>query len=167
MAKISKTDLGGYDYHLPQDQIAQFAFHPRDHCKLLVLKGEKIDHQKFYDIIDYLDKDDVLVLNETKVSRTKLIGKKATGTPVEIMLLKPVGPLIYQCNIKGKRLQVGNLLLFAHNTGRSLLGKTLSLQFSSRKTYTCLMFQFQLLLTSRGKFKKRIIRPYLLERREV
>ena len=81
-------NLNQYNYNLPEELIAQKAFSPRDHCKLLVLKDNKIEHKKFYEIIDYLQAGDVLVINETKVKRCKLIGNKETGSPVEVTLVK-------------------------------------------------------------------------------
>ena len=109
--------LSSYDYPLPSELIAQQAFSPRDHCRLMVLQGKQIEHKKFYDIIDYLNPGDVLVLNETKVKRCKLRGIKETGGKVEVVLVKNLKKKVYQCRIKGRNLREGIKLLFPKNKG--------------------------------------------------
>lgn len=106
-----EINLEDYNYDLPKEMIAQEVFKPRDHCKLLVLR-EKIEHKKFFEIVDYLEKGDVLVLNETKVSLAKLIGKKATGGKVEVILTKDLGGNEFECRIKGSHIQEGTELIF-------------------------------------------------------
>lgn len=78
-----------FDYELPKNLISQKPIVPRDHCKLLVYNKETktIKHKKFYDIVDELDKNSVLVLNDTKVYPARLYGKKLTGGKIEIFLL--------------------------------------------------------------------------------
>ncbi|PIZ51770.1 tRNA preQ1(34) S-adenosylmethionine ribosyltransferase-isomerase QueA [Candidatus Woesearchaeota archaeon CG_4_10_14_0_2_um_filter_33_13] len=110
-------NLEDYNYHLPEELIAQKAFYPRDHCKLMVIKEDKFLHQKFYEIIDFLQHGDVLVINETKVRRCKLIGKKETGSPVEVTLVKHLGNNFYETRIKGKP-KVGKKLIFVNLTGK-------------------------------------------------
>ena len=104
-----KMNLNQYNYNLPEELIAQKAFSPRDHCKLLILKNNNITHKKFYNIINYLETGDVLVINETKVKRCKLIGNKETGSPVELTLIKQSDNNIYETRIKGNQEKVGNL----------------------------------------------------------
>ena len=79
---MAKIDLADYNYHLPKELIAQKACHPKDQCRLMVLHGRRIEHKKFYQIINYLEPEDVLVLNETKVRKCKLLGKKETGIQI-------------------------------------------------------------------------------------
>jgi S-adenosylmethionine:tRNA ribosyltransferase-isomerase len=113
---MSKTiSLEDYNYHLPLDRIAQQAFHPRDHCKLMILKDNQIIHKKFYDIINYLNKDDILVLNETKVQHCKLLGKKETGAKIEVTIVRNLGNNSYETRIKGGKLKEGHKLIFKHN----------------------------------------------------
>jgi S-adenosylmethionine:tRNA ribosyltransferase-isomerase len=78
-----------FDYELPKNLISQKPIVPRDHCKLLVYNKETktIKHKKFYDIVDELDKNSVLVLNDTKVYPARLYGQKLTGGKIEIFLL--------------------------------------------------------------------------------
>ncbi|MCK4589794.1 MAG: tRNA preQ1(34) S-adenosylmethionine ribosyltransferase-isomerase QueA [Nanoarchaeota archaeon] len=104
------VSLEDYDYNLPKEMIAQTAHQPRDHCKLLIIK-DKVKHKKFYDIIDYLESGDVLVLNETKVSHAKLIGKKSTGGKIEVILVKEKDG-VYECRIKGSKIKEGTELVF-------------------------------------------------------
>lgn len=82
--------LESYDYELPQKNIAQYPSTTRDISKLLVLNRQNgnIEHRQFYDILDYFNKNDILVINDTKVFPARLQGKKASGGKVEIFLLQ-------------------------------------------------------------------------------
>ena len=85
-------------YDLPEELIAQTPVEPRDHSRMLVVhRGDgKLEHKHFYDIVDYLNPGDALVINETKVIPARLLGvKEDTGVPVEVLLLRRVrfGPL--------------------------------------------------------------------------
>ncbi len=113
-------NLPPYDYLLPKELIAQKAFYPRDKCKLMVLRGDKTEHKVFSDVIEYLKSGDVLILNETKVRKCKLLGKKESGGKVEIILVKKlfcVDTNCYECRIKGRNLRAGTKLLFRKNRG--------------------------------------------------
>jgi len=106
--------LEDFDYELPKEMIAQEVFRPRDHCKLLILK-EGTEHRKFFEIVDYLEEGDVLVLNETKVKNAKLIGKKSTGGKVEVILTKGLKDNIFESRIKGSKIREGTELIFKEN----------------------------------------------------
>lgn len=84
--------LSDFDYNLPQNLIAQQPASPRDSARLLVLnkKNNKISHHKFFEIDKFLDKGDIIVLNNTKVIPARLYGKKETGGKVEILLLNQI-----------------------------------------------------------------------------
>lgn len=91
-------DISQFDYHLPKDFIAQEPIEPRDHSRLLVLnrKTKKIDHCYFYDIINYLFDNDVLVFNNSKVVPARLYGKKSkTQGRVEILLIRPLDSQVF------------------------------------------------------------------------
>jgi len=103
--------LKEFDYVLPKELIAQKPVFPKDSSNLMILKNDTIIHKKFYDIIDYLNKDDVLVINETKVKRCKIKGKKITGSPAEIHILKKVKDL-YETRIKTKNPNIGTIIEF-------------------------------------------------------
>ena len=124
--------LSNFDYNLPRALIAQEPMKPRDHSRLLLLdkKTGKIEHKNFYDLPDYLEKGDVLVLNNSKVFPARLIGqRKGSGGRVEIFLLrrhethppsgKPEGPLsrgdlreVWQCLVGGHRRKEGLIIEF-------------------------------------------------------
>lgn len=85
-------EIKEFDYYLPKELIAQEPVIPRDHSRLMVVdrKNKKINHYLFYEIVDLLDKDDVLVFNDTKVVPARLFGRKIdTNGKVEIILLRP------------------------------------------------------------------------------
>ena len=85
--------LSEYDYELPEGLIAQLPADKRENSKMLVLdrKSQTLEHKHFYDIVDLLDKNTLLVMNNTKVLPARLIGHKSTGAKIEIFLLKPFG----------------------------------------------------------------------------
>jgi len=116
--------LSDFDYNLPQKFIAQNPVSPRDHSKLMILdkKQQKIEHKYFYNLPDYLQPGDVLVLNDTKVFPARLIGRRQlTGGRVEVFLLKSVGPSSnqWQALIGNRRKSVGQIVEF----GRGLTGE--------------------------------------------
>ena len=105
-----------FDFELPEELIAQHAVNPRDHSKLLVLnkKKKEIEHKRFYNIIDYLKKDDVLVINRTKVIPARLYGHKENGTVLECFLLKRYDLYTWEVLLKpAKRLKIGQKIIFS------------------------------------------------------
>lgn len=102
-----------FDYDLPEELIAQTPVKQRTHSKMMVLdkSAQKIEHKHFYDIVDYLSENDVLVLNDTKVFPARLLGQKTTGANVEIFLLKNRENKIWEALIKpSKRVNSGNIV---------------------------------------------------------
>ena len=108
--------LEEFDYNLPEELIAQDPLEKRDEAKLLVLdkKTGEYEDKKFYDIIDYLNKGDALVLNDTKVLPARLIGtKEETGASIEVLLLKDLGHDEWQCLTKpARRIKEGTVVSF-------------------------------------------------------
>lgn len=108
-----KTD--DFDYELPKELIAQTPLLKRDESRLLVLDKEtgEVIHKKFYDIIDYLNPGDALVINDTKVIPARIIGEKEdTGAVIELLLLKEVNDT-WECLAKPqKRLKIGTIISF-------------------------------------------------------
>lgn len=97
--------LSDFDYKLPVELIAQEPADPRDSCRLLFLDKEsgRIEHRQFKDILDYLQKGDVLVLNDSKVFPARLFGnKKGTGGAVEIFLHKNIDDNSWECLVGGR-----------------------------------------------------------------
>lgn len=106
--------LSAYDYHLPEEQIAQSPVTPRDNARLLVVENQTIhSHHVFQDLVDLLNPNDLLVLNNTQVIRARLFGQKTTGTDVEILLLEEHEPNEWLALVKpGRRLKPGNRIVF-------------------------------------------------------
>ena len=106
-----------FDFYLPEDLIAQTPLKQRDSSRLLVLdkKTGEIEHKHFTDIIDYLKKGDVLVLNDTKVIPARIIGvKEETNAVIELLLLKDEGNNVWECLTKpAKRVKVGTIINFS------------------------------------------------------
>lgn len=113
-----KTD--DYDYELPKELIAQTPLVKRDESRLLVLDKENGDvtHKMFYDVIDYLNSGDALVINDTKVIPARIIGtKEDTGAVIELLLLKDTSDNTWECLAKPqKRLKVGTIISFGDGT---------------------------------------------------
>lgn len=105
-----------YDYYLPEELIAQTPLNDRSSSRLMVLNREKktIEHKHFYDIVDRLNENDVLVINDTKVIPARLIGhKEETGAVIEVLLLKDLGNNIWQTLAKPqKRVKIGTVISF-------------------------------------------------------
>jgi len=105
--------LSEFDYILPEELIAQKPASRRTQSKMMVLDKtvKTIDHKHFFDIVDLLDKNDVLVLNDTKVIPARLFGTKTTGANVEIFLLKEIEPKFWEALLKpSKRINEGNVI---------------------------------------------------------
>ena len=89
-------------YDLPEERIAQTPIEPRDHSRMMVipLDGSEIEHKHFYDVVNYLRPGDALVINETRVIPARLLGERENGGPAEILLLKQVGPKLWETLVK-------------------------------------------------------------------
>lgn len=105
-----------FDFYLPEDLIAQHPLEKRDESRLMVLDKNtgEIEHKRFYDIIDYLNKGDTLVLNNTRVMPARLIGEKeVTRGKIEFLLLKRIEKDRWECLAKpGKSARVGRRFTF-------------------------------------------------------
>ena len=119
-----KTD--DFDYYLPEDLIAQTPLLKRDSSRLLVLDKNtgEISHRHFADIIDYLNKDDVLVINDTKVIPARLVGtKEETGAVIEVLMLKNIDGDIWECLCKpAKRVKEGTIIKFSDSLSAKCVG---------------------------------------------
>ena len=104
-------------YDLPEELIAQTPLQQRDSSRLLVLDKESgaITHRHFYDILDYLQPGDCLVMNDSRVLPARLLGHRPTGGAVEVLLLRDLGDKKWECLCKpGKKMQVGNQVIFGN-----------------------------------------------------
>lgn len=105
--------LSDFDYELPDELIAQHPEQNRDASKMMVLnrQNKSVEHRHFYDITDYFESGDVLVLNNTKVIPARLLGNKTTGAKVEIFLLKPLQNTLWEALLKpAKRLKINEII---------------------------------------------------------
>ena len=108
-----------FDYALPEELIAQTPLKDRASSRLLVMdrKTGELEHKHFTDILEELNKDDILVLNNTKVIPARLIGVKTdTFATIELLLLKDIGNDTWECLSRPfKRLHVGTKISFGNN----------------------------------------------------
>ena len=109
-----KTD--DFDYYLPENLIAQTPLPNRSDSKLLIMDRDtgNIKHDTFKNIINYLDINDVLVFNDTKVIPARLIGEKIdTKAVIEVLLLKEIESDVWECITKpAKRVHIDTVISF-------------------------------------------------------
>ncbi|MCL2475205.1 MAG: tRNA preQ1(34) S-adenosylmethionine ribosyltransferase-isomerase QueA [Chloroflexi bacterium] len=108
-----------FDYQLPKEQIAQVPLEERDGSRLMVLNRQKgtVKHRIFRDILEYFQKDDVIIFNSSRVIPARLKGEKeGSGGKVEILLLKHKSSGLWQALVKpSKRLKEGhNIILYGY-----------------------------------------------------
>ena len=115
MEELLRSD---YYYDLPKELIAQDPLLKRSDSRLMTLdkKTGKVEHKHFYDIIDYLNPGDCLVLNNTKVIPARLLGtRKDTGAVIELLLLKRLDANTWECLAKpGKKAKIGQIIEFGN-----------------------------------------------------
>lgn len=102
-------------YYLPEELIAQTPLERRDGSRLLVMDRAtgNLTHRHFYDIIDYLNPGDCLVMNDSRVLPARLLGHRPTGGAVEVLLLRDLGEGAWECLVKpGKKMQEGQEVIF-------------------------------------------------------
>ncbi len=107
--------LSDFMYDLPEERIAQTPVEPRDHSRLMVVRRDTgaIEHKHFYDVIDYLNPGDALVINDTRVIPARLYGERPTGGACEVLLLKQLAPKKWETLVKpGKKLKPGAEIVF-------------------------------------------------------
>ena len=102
-------------YDLPEELIAQTPLEQRDTSRLLVMdkKTGKLQHKHFYDVLDFLQPGDCLVMNDSRVLPARLLGHRPTGGAVEVLLLRDLGNKQWECLCKpGRKMQVGSEVVF-------------------------------------------------------
>ena len=116
---LPETELrtADFDYHLPEELIAQHPMEKRDTSRLMVLERatESITHRHFYDILDYLHEGDVLVINDSKVIPARVYGhvEGRVEALIELLLLRQHELDTWECLVKpGKRARIGMKLVF-------------------------------------------------------
>lgn len=104
-------------YDLPEELIAQTPLKQRDTSRLLVLDRDsgEISHRHFFDVIDYLNPGDCLVMNDSRVLPARLLGHRPTGGAVEVLLLRDLGDKKWECLCKpGRKMQPGSQAIFGN-----------------------------------------------------
>lgn len=134
--ELPKTELTLRDfrYDLPEELIAQTPVEPRDSSRLLVIdrKKDELEHKVFRDIIDYINPEDVLVVNDTRVIPARIIGHRAekmtdegriktdSTAPVELLLLKQRENDVWETLAgPGKRAKIGDVIEFGDGLMRA------------------------------------------------
>lgn len=111
--------INDFDYELPEELIAQKPADKRDASRLLVVHREtgETEHRHFYDILEYLNEGDCLVLNNSKVLPARLYGiKDGTGAKVEFLLIKRIDGDRWETMVRpGKRLKPGDSVMFSED----------------------------------------------------
>lgn len=158
-------NLSDFDYELPEELIAQTPIKKRDESKLLVLDkiNGNIEHNHFKNIIQYLKKGDVLVLNDTKVIPARLIGtKEETNATIELLLLKELGDDIWECLSRpAKRLKIGTIVSF----GNGLLKAEVIKKLDEGMVHVKLIYQ-GILMEILDKLGEMPLPPYIHEKLE-
>ena len=116
-----------YDFYLPGNQIAQQPLEQRDASRLMVVNrtAGTIEHRAFKDIVELIEPRDVLVVNRTRVLRARLLGRRASGAPAEILLLKPIGDGAYEAMVSpGGKLKPGRRVDIAPGFSAEILEVT-------------------------------------------
>jgi S-adenosylmethionine:tRNA ribosyltransferase-isomerase len=106
-------DTAAFDYHLPEQAIAQVPVEPRDHARLLVDRGpdREPDHQRIAGLPSLVRTGDVLVVNTTRVLPARIRLRKPTGGAVEVLLLEETSPRTWDALVKpGRRVPSGTVL---------------------------------------------------------
>lgn len=121
--KTSKLDLNNYIYPLKDNRIAKFPLEKRDDSKLLIYRKGEIEHNRFFNLKNYISEDSLLIFNNTKVIPARLYFQKATGAVLEIFILHPDNPksitqsmesqasCSWQCMIRNKKKWKNNEVL--------------------------------------------------------
>tara|TARA_B100000945_G_scaffold320869_1_gene332497 strand:- start:843 stop:1901 length:1059 start_codon:yes stop_codon:yes gene_type:complete len=122
--------LSEFDLEVPENLIAQDPLKKRDQCKLMVLnrKTQTIEHKKFTDIVDYFDKGDVLVMNNTRVYPARLYANKdKSESQVEVFLLRELADDLWEAMVKpARKVRIGNKLWFSKDISCDVIDNTVS-----------------------------------------
>lgn len=121
------SELSDYDYELPPERIARYPASRRDESRLLVLgTAGEIRHLTFSDVTELFRPGDVLVVNESRVLPARLLGRKPTGAPSEVLLVRPAtegaDPHLWEALVRpGGKLKPGRTVLIADDLSVEIL----------------------------------------------
>lgn len=128
--KRVKLRLTDFDYNLPNTRIAQEPWPRREYSKMMVLNREtqKIQHKRFHNIVDYLKKNDLVIVNQTKVFPARLFAvKDRTDARVEVFLLRELENDLWEVLVKpARKVRIGNKLHFTENVHCDVIDNTVS-----------------------------------------
>jgi S-adenosylmethionine:tRNA ribosyltransferase-isomerase len=117
--------ISQFDYQLPKELIAQIPLPQRDHSRLMICdrRSGKISHTRFFDIHEYFQPDDVLVLNSSKVIPAKIWGKRKDGKSIQFLFLKETGKNIWEVLCRpAKHVNRGDEISFAMGIAGRVIG---------------------------------------------
>ena len=128
--KKKKYKLSDFRYQLPKRFIAQKPKPKRENSKMMVLNREDrtIKHKKFVNIVDYFQKNDLLIINDTKVFPARLFATKdRTDAKVEIFLLRELGDRLWEVLVKpARKVRIGNKLILSKDLFCDVIDNTVS-----------------------------------------
>lgn len=111
---IKAIYIDEYDYPLTDERIAKFPLSKRDSSKLLIYKNKEIKESVFFNLVDFLPENSLLVYNNTKVIQARILFNKETGAKIEVFCLEPVDPADYALSLGANKsclwkCMIGNL----------------------------------------------------------
>ena len=111
---MKNITINDYNYDLPENRIAQYPVRERDNSRLLLFDGQNISSDVFRNIDRYIPIDSLLVFNNTRVIRARLLFQKPSGANIEVFCLEPISPAVYESSFSSKspvewKCIVGNL----------------------------------------------------------
>jgi|TARA_Y100000310_G_scaffold335363_1_gene417224 S-adenosylmethionine:tRNA ribosyltransferase-isomerase len=128
--KRVKLRLTDFDYHLPKNRIAQYPADRRERSRLMVIhrKSGEIEHRRFYNIVEYLKRNDLVVINTTKVFPARLFAvKDRTDATVEVFLLRELENDLWEVLVKpARKVRIGNKLHFTDKVHCDVIDNTVS-----------------------------------------
>lgn len=107
----NKPNIDQFDYPLPEERIARYPLARREGSKLLVFNHGAIEDRRFFDLFDCLPPDTLLVCNNTKVVRARLIFHKPTGARIEVFCLEPYEPASFERALAAKGSTVWHCMI--------------------------------------------------------
>ncbi len=128
--KKKKYKLSDFNYSLPSKYIAEYPSPRRDQSKLLVLHRDtgEIEHKKFFEVTDYMRKNDLLLINDTRVFPARLFATKdKTEAKVEVFLLRELNENLWEVMVRpARKVRIGNKLELAPNVFCDVIDNTVS-----------------------------------------
>ncbi|WKZ71556.1 MAG: tRNA preQ1(34) S-adenosylmethionine ribosyltransferase-isomerase QueA [Ignavibacteriaceae bacterium] len=124
--------LSDFTYNIPKSLVAKYPYEKRDEARLMLLNREAktVDHHKFRDIVDIMNKGDILVLNESRVFQARLIGnKEKTQAKIEVFLLRELNAkeAIWDVIVDpARKVRIGNKIYFSDTLWCEVIDNTTS-----------------------------------------